>query len=419
MTAITICMASAKGGSGKTTLTATFAAFLSEIGKKILIIDCDEATNGLTLLYLTEVNKRVGSDGVGNVVGLFDNLDKREGDVDQIFGVIGLSKSVDLIPATFNFLPKSQISPDEFLNRIRYIIKESKNTYDYIFLDAQAGSDVVSQAAVRRDVSDEVVIVSEYDPLSAAGVERLKSIMGDDLSFTRTWMLLNKMLPEFVKSFSEFLSVARYLSPIPWTADVVRAYSKRELALDFEVGNQFTLAVMRTLKSLVPHADGLALDQWAEGKASALRQPIENQYEDQERKLKYVYTEMEKLEKENAFATLMSTMLTSLLGLSVAVSTIGLFSPDSFAGFWKIILYTQDKYVLFLSIIAVICGVSIFIISVRKLYFDKTAVSRKIERDKLYRQKEIAEVELKKLEALRDADLASIIEKRAQKSISA
>ena len=50
------CFASAKGGSGKTVLTANIASFLTEIGKKCLIIDADAATHGMTLLYIVEVS---------------------------------------------------------------------------------------------------------------------------------------------------------------------------------------------------------------------------------------------------------------------------------------------------------------------------------------------------------------------------
>ena len=34
-------------------------------------------------------------------------------------------------------------------------------------------------ALLRRDISDVVVLVSEYDPVSAAGIERLKGLMWD------------------------------------------------------------------------------------------------------------------------------------------------------------------------------------------------------------------------------------------------
>jgi cellulose biosynthesis protein BcsQ len=52
-----ICFASAKGGTGKTTISATLAKFLVGLDKKVLLVDMDAVTNGLTLLYVEEMLK--------------------------------------------------------------------------------------------------------------------------------------------------------------------------------------------------------------------------------------------------------------------------------------------------------------------------------------------------------------------------
>lgn len=261
---------------------------------------------------------------------------------------------------------------------------------------------------MRRDISDEVVIVTEYDPLSAAGVERLKAMMGDDLSFTRTWILLNKMLPEFVKSFSEFLSVARYLPPIPWTADVVRAYSRRRLALDFETGNHFTLGILQTLKALLPHADGILLDKWAAGKAASLRQPIEQQYKDHENKLKYIYAEMEAIERRERF-THLSFRLSLIFGSAAALVAL---ATSIFPGLLSRVMDTINT-----TSLTVISGIVVagFVSVIGPLLFDiltsRSSARKKIERDKLSRQRQMVEDEIKKLESLKDADLGTIVER--------
>lgn len=67
MAAKVICMASAKGGSGKTVFTASFGTFLSLIGKRVLLIDTDASTNGLSLMHLKEVRRQAErAYGVGN-----------------------------------------------------------------------------------------------------------------------------------------------------------------------------------------------------------------------------------------------------------------------------------------------------------------------------------------------------------------
>src|SRR6185295_13139004 len=97
-----------------------------------------------------------------------------------------LPNGVHLIPASYSFSHTERKQLPEFERGLITILKSVFNKYDYIFLDAQAGSDVYAQTAMKRRISTEVVIVSEYDPLSAAGVERLKALFRDDLTYDRT-----------------------------------------------------------------------------------------------------------------------------------------------------------------------------------------------------------------------------------------
>ena len=323
------CIASAKGGSGKTMITANFAAFLASVGKKCLIIDCDAATHGMTLLYLAEVS----SSAAGNKFGLFEFGKQSENTSEQEElrqlqeNIVTLNNGVDLFPGTYRFTADFQPEKAAGLNNLENLTKELREEYDVIFLDAQAGADAYSRLAMSREISDEVIIVSEYDPMSAAGVERLKQLAGQDLDFSRTSILLNKMLPEFVEKFSEFLSVANYLPPIPWNADVVRAYAKRQLALDVEHGNAFTLAVMRTVSALTEDNKEIDIETWAKERAYTLRAPLQAQYEAAEAELSVALNEKNLLERKRrlrallqgyAILTVCATALVSLLSTSVA-----------------------------------------------------------------------------------------------------
>lgn len=268
------CLGSAKGGSGKTIIAASLASFLSHVGKKCALIDCDAATYGMTLLYVVEVSAHSGS----GKAGLFDLTPKPDGLGGIPESVITLDNGVDFMPATYRFSahldPEKNIEPDI----LREVVDVMRPKYDLIFLDAQAGSDSWSRFAMHKSISDEVIIVSEYDPLSVAGVERLKRLAGEDLEYDRTWILLNKMLPEFVERFSEFLSIAQYLPPIPWNADVVRSYARRKTALDLDRGNEYTLAVKRTIAVLLGDDIRNQLDAWSEERADALKAPLDEQY---------------------------------------------------------------------------------------------------------------------------------------------
>ncbi len=51
-----ITFISGKGGSGKTVTSSAIGQFLAGLGFKVLLVDTDASTNGLTLFFLTEVN---------------------------------------------------------------------------------------------------------------------------------------------------------------------------------------------------------------------------------------------------------------------------------------------------------------------------------------------------------------------------
>ncbi len=400
------CLASAKGGSGKTVLSASFAAFLANLGKKVLIIDLDVATYGLTLLYLNEVKSHLdeiaASKNESLLQGIFDT-----GEFSWERNVVQLPNGVSLIPATFSFSIKEYQSAIDLKMRLKKIlIRAAEELFDYIFLDAQAGTDGYSQVAMSIDIANEVVIVSEYDPLSAAGVERLKALLRDELLYERTWMLLNKMLPEFVSTFSEFLEVNKYLTPIPWDADVVRAYARRRLPLDLKYGNSFTLAVMQSLKKLLGEDLSSEIDKWAEGRASSIREPIEKQYFDAETELKGLIEQKHFQESKLARKKLLYKVIATMVPLIAITMSFPLWFHTEYR-------LDSSRDSIFFSYIIPILTVFIVIFAV---YFSSREIipwiksaEQEVEEARFMRQVSIVEDRLKKLEVLRKADLKTLV----------
>ena len=331
-----VCLASPKGGSGKTMLTATFANFAAAMGQRVLMVDTDAATNGLTLLHLSEVVAYQDHHFDSQVFGLFDTDD---GPHAATF--VPIANGVDLCPATFGSVNPENTSLFDFLHNLKDVLQRARTDYDLVLLDAQAGADLFAQEAVRPGISDRVVIVSEYDPMSAAGVERMKLLMPEGLQFSRTWVLLNKILPEFARSFSEFLEVARYAPPIPWNADVVRAYARRSIALDLENGNEYTVAVMRTLRAVLREELSDALDSWANERPSLLRNPVEVTLA----KLKREYEMTDEVRKRLVLTIERRQVLMSLIAIMAAIiggllGTAGAFLP----------IYDSVRYGLLIAI---------------------------------------------------------------------
>jgi cellulose biosynthesis protein BcsQ len=393
-----ICMASSKGGSGKTVLTATFGAFLAGIGKTVLLIDTDAATNGLTLLYLKETLMQGEYAFADNhqPKGIYDLVtDLSPPDI------VKLKNGCNLIPATYNFQNTELIDEDKYRGSLVATLQLVRDSYDYIFLDAQAGSDVFAQIAMNRRISDEVVIVSEYDPMSAAGVERLKGLLREDLTYVRTWVLLNKMLPDFVQSFSDFLEVAKYLSPIPWDAEVVLAYARRRLALDLANGNEYTLAVFQTLKGLLGEEISNNLLKWVESRATNIREPIKLQHSD-------VMNELEGLLKERRRIENMSqrrkTLVTLIIVSAVSIAGIffGMIFLNSIGSLGKFEVATN----IAMSIVMATAGLLWY-----REFTKLDPVQNEVALDQIARRKERLQEKLEKLEMLLEADPETLIKK--------
>jgi cellulose biosynthesis protein BcsQ len=274
-----LCMASVKGGAGKTVLAATFGTVLAAMGKRVLLVDTDAATNGLTLLYLNEVmNHRDALDRSKSTraSGTYELPGKGE----RYPELVTLSENLSLLPASYKLFNSETVDVDLYAESLTHMVESWRGEFDFVFLDAQAGSDEFAHGAMRQTVSDKVILVTEYDPLSAAGVERMKALFPQDLTYDRTWVLLNKMLPDIATKYGEFLEVARYLPPVPWTAAVVRAYSRRSLALDLQYGNDYTVAVCRSLGALLDSQTAEELSDWLSQKAAELRTPIATKVRD-------------------------------------------------------------------------------------------------------------------------------------------
>ena len=397
MKAKVVCMASAKGGSGKTVLTATFAAFLVNLGKRVLMVDADAATNGLTLMFLkeTRMQAEIAYSERRLPRGIFEESVTKEREI------LRTPSGADLLPATYSFTNTDLVSSEKFEATLDSIFPPLLEKYDFIFLDVQSGSDPIAHVGMSAYFSDEVVIVSEYDPLSAAGVERLKGLFRDDLTYVRTWILLNKMLPDFVRTFSDFMEVAKYASPVPWDADVVRAYARRKLALDLELGNDFTLAIVRTMRSLFGDDIDPEIETWLSSRTAALREPIEVQLRDAEMEVEFL------LRKSSSLRGDRSRLHLTALGVLVCfIGALGIGARSIWRIFyWRTEFFTSWEFPLdSLVIIGLIFTANFFI----------NRVVRPPSAEELRIDHELASlrIRIEKLETLRSADVTTLLKHR-------
>ena len=250
-----VSLISAKGGSGKTVLTLSIAKLLTDLEMKILVIDADAATNGSTLFLIDDVMAS-RDDAFRNqqapLVGLFESRDIR---TSKVVGEISPDAircqfGFDFVPATFELHDTVEASNTERLgdHLARVIDRARLGEYDVILIDNEAGIEPFCHG--RRVHSDRVVIVSEFDPISYDGINRIRQLHGDVLPSRDTWVLFNKVLPEFANSISDNLATIKYLPPVAWNAAVVRAYAVNNIDINAAAPTDFTLAVANFCETL-------------------------------------------------------------------------------------------------------------------------------------------------------------------------
>ena len=118
-----IGVVSGKGGVGKTTITACLGSALSNVGHRVLLCDGDFGLRDLDLVL-----------GVANEI-IYDALDASEDKDYMDDAIVSIDENLD-------FLPASQSARWEDIGRKKYkkLVRRLSETYDYILIDAPAGT---------------------------------------------------------------------------------------------------------------------------------------------------------------------------------------------------------------------------------------------------------------------------------------
>lgn len=149
-----------KGGVGKTTTTINLAACLAEMGEKTLIVDVDPQGN-------TTSGLEVGKDRKST----YDGLIGTERSQDLI--VSTKYKNLDLIPANMD-LAGAEVELVNQENRefkLKNFIADSKDCYDYIFLDCPPSLGLITVNAL--GASDAVIVPIQCEFYALEGLSQL------------------------------------------------------------------------------------------------------------------------------------------------------------------------------------------------------------------------------------------------------
>jgi len=218
--ATTIVITSGKGGVGKTTTSAAFAAGLALRGHKTVVIDFDIGLRNLDLIMGCE--RRVVYD--------FINVVKDEAKLSQ---ALIKDKRLD----NLYILPASQTRDKDALDieNVEKIIYELKKEFDYIVCDSPAG--IEKGALMALYFADHAVVVTNPEVSSVRDSDRILGILSSksqraekNMEPVKEHLLLTRYSPERVergdmlsiKDINEILAIP-LLGVIPESKDVLKA----------------------------------------------------------------------------------------------------------------------------------------------------------------------------------------------------
>lgn len=174
-----------KGGTGKTTISTSYAYRIAEMGYKTLIIDLDPQGH---------VSKCLGYDAENLKLTLYNVLINKL-DISKIIQKSNL-ETLDFIPSNLNLTPVeiSLVSQNNREWKIKRALREIEGNYDIIVFDAPPNMGILNLNAILS--SDIIIIPVLADFLSFHGLkilfETLADIEEDFEFFLDSYILLNK-----------------------------------------------------------------------------------------------------------------------------------------------------------------------------------------------------------------------------------
>lgn len=312
-----ITLISGKGGVGKTALTASVGKMLALMQYKVLMVDSDLITHGLTFLLGFDAKKA----GLLEIYNSFKDFTtysvakKKARAKEMIAEFVGrfgreeickISENLDFVQSTSIPSKKYSQQVTSESEGITYVLANLLSKYiesceyDYILIDTQAGSVFTTRNAT--SISDKVVTIMEPDPVATYATENVVGELKDVLPMD-SFYVINKLSVEEVSAYQaieNFLKILRHLPPIPFDFEVRRAFMIRQIPVDEKKPSAFLFGVIRMLKDLLPsiHENLEKFEKLAEEKAVL---PIKERMKLAEEKLDetaIIHAKMEKRLKE-------------------------------------------------------------------------------------------------------------------------
>ena len=248
-----LAVVSGKGGSGKTLVAAALALALAEQRRRVLLIDADLGTGGLSyyLGFKTFVRTRTGvSDFVmrgrskERIFPSKANIDLQQ--VDKRLEWISMLSVGD-----HRRLLKARKGMDAEMARA--LLREYRSEFDICVVDCRGGIDEDSIAVCRA--VDEILIVAETDAASIQATQHLSDVFTDnELDDKVVGFVINKVMddPSSLAKTAQALFRADYLASVPFDLDTTRDFIRGDLPRSSSLFYKHVASVIpRVLKNAV------------------------------------------------------------------------------------------------------------------------------------------------------------------------
>ena len=228
----TVGVVSLKGGAGKTSVVASLGSVLSELGKKVLLIDGNLSSPTLGLHFnIIEPEKTLHS-VLNRLVGPRDAIYECE-------------EGFHILPASiFN---KSKVSPLKLKDKIKGL----KRTYDIILIDSSPSLDEETLAVMLA--SDEILVVTTPDhPTLSATIKAIKLAKqrGTPISGIILNKVHNKKFEISLDNVEKTLEIP-VLAVIPYDTSILKSLSKMKAYPSYKPKSKGSLEYKKLASALI------------------------------------------------------------------------------------------------------------------------------------------------------------------------
>ena len=240
---IILSLLSGKGGCGKTTIALALSKMLSDCGIKVVLVDCDIATNGATYFFESRLIDKY------SILTLFNLINS---DVAQLE-----NKSLFKVSDNFSFIPSNVEFPNK--NHIDYknlslsfIRNLSERFCEVIILDCQAGySDLLREVI---EISNINLMVLEPDAISSSAMRVLYAQLSDKIEKNKTYQIFNKITKDEYEIYNKIFAGTFFdaLPPIMFNWEVRKSFAFAQVPEMVTTNIEFGNNVYQLAKILFP-----------------------------------------------------------------------------------------------------------------------------------------------------------------------